>query len=70
MFVNRCLGRIMVIRWPKVISNTELWGATGEKRVILQIRMRKWRWIGHNLRKGDKSIEKQHWIVIHKKPED
>ena len=32
--------------------------------------MRKWRWIGHTLRKGDESIEKQHWIVIHREPED
>jgi hypothetical protein len=37
----------------------ELWEATGEKPIILQIRLRKWRWIGHTLRKGDESIEKE-----------
>jgi len=33
--------------------------ATGEKPVISIIRMRKWRWVGHNRRKGDESIGKQ-----------
>jgi hypothetical protein len=47
-----------IIRLPKTISNTQLWEATGEKRVILQIRMRKLRWISHTL-KRDESIEKQ-----------
>jgi hypothetical protein len=36
-FVNRCLRRIMGMRWAKVISDTELWEATGQKRVILRI---------------------------------
>ena len=49
----------MGIRWSKILSNTELWEAAGEKLIMLQIRMRKWRWIGHKLRKGDESIEKQ-----------
>jgi hypothetical protein len=42
-----------------MISNTQLWEATGKKPVLLQIRMRKWRWVGHTLRNGDESIEKQ-----------
>jgi hypothetical protein len=50
---------IMGIRWLKIISYTELWEAIGEKPVILQIRMRKWRLICHTSRKGDESIEKQ-----------
>jgi hypothetical protein len=37
----------------------ELWEATGEKPVALQIKKRKWRWIGHTLRKNDGSTEKQ-----------
>jgi hypothetical protein len=50
----------MGIRWPEVITNTELWEATGEEKpTILQIKMRKWRWIGHTLKKADKSTEKQ-----------
>jgi hypothetical protein len=31
----------MGIRWLKIISNTELWEATGDKPIILQIRMKK-----------------------------
>ena len=40
-FVNPCLRRIMGIRRPKIISYTELWEATGQKPIILQIGMRK-----------------------------
>ena len=47
------------MRWPTVISNTELCEATGEKPIILQIKIRKWRWIGYALRKRGESIEKQ-----------
>jgi hypothetical protein len=46
-------------RWSEIISNTELWEAAGETPVILQIRMRKWLWISHTLKKGDESIQKQ-----------
>jgi hypothetical protein len=35
-----------------------LWKATGEKPIILQITVRKWRWIGHTLMKGEESIKK------------
>jgi hypothetical protein len=60
MDVCVCVNRIIVgIKWPKVTTNTELWGATGEKPIILQSEMRKWRWIGHTLRKGNKSTEEE-----------
>jgi hypothetical protein len=51
--------RIIGIRWIKVISNIELWETTGEKTVMLQITFRRWRLIGHTLRNGKESIEKQ-----------
>ena len=47
------------MRWYEIISNTELWEAAGETPIILQIRMRKWLWIGPTVRKGDESIQKQ-----------
>jgi hypothetical protein len=47
----------MSIRWSKTTSYTDLWEATGEKSVTLQSRKRKWRSMGHALRKEDKSIE-------------
>lgn len=28
-YVNRCLQKVMGTRWPEVISDTELWAATG-----------------------------------------
>jgi hypothetical protein len=59
VFVNRGLRRILGIRWPEVVYSVELWKATGEKPVALQIKNRKWRWIGHTLRKNDGSTEKQ-----------
>ena len=43
--------RITDIRRLKVISNTELWEATGQKRIILKLIMRKWRWVSHTVRK-------------------
>jgi hypothetical protein len=44
--------------WPEVVCSVELWEATGEKPVAIQIKKRKWRWTGHTLRKNDGSIEK------------
>ena len=57
-FVNRCLRRILRIWWPNKISNKELWEKTNEEEIELQIKRRKWGWIGHSLRK-DRAIEKE-----------
>ena len=46
------------MHWPEVISNTELWERTHQTPVKDDIRMRKWRWIGHTLRKPDDCITK------------
>jgi hypothetical protein len=40
-----------------VISYEELWRRTGETEISIQIKGRKWTWIGHTLRKGNKAIE-------------
>ncbi|XP_039293351.1 uncharacterized protein LOC120353523 [Nilaparvata lugens] len=58
VFVNRCLRRIMGIRWPEVISNEALWESTCQDPIQMQIKRRKWRWIGHTLRKEEGAIEK------------
>jgi hypothetical protein len=50
-FVNRCLRYILRIWWPNIISNTDLWRVTGQEDINLEIRKRKFRWIGHTLRK-------------------
>jgi hypothetical protein len=57
-FVNRCLRRILSIHWPEVISNEELW-RTWETEISIQIRRRKWTWIGHTQRKGNETIERE-----------
>jgi hypothetical protein len=57
-FVNRCLRYILRIWWPRTISNKDLWKATGQADVNLEIRKRKFGWIGHTLRKEDGEIPK------------
>ena len=46
-FVNTCLRRILGIRWPDRISNTDLWERAGQEPLAKQILQRKWGWIGH-----------------------
>ena len=50
-FVNRCLRSIMGIHWLEVIRNEELWARAEQERIDIQIRRRKWGWIGRTLRK-------------------
>jgi len=57
-FVNRCLRFILRIRWPNIISNKDLWKATGQEDINLEIRKRKFRWIDHTIRKEDGEISK------------
>jgi hypothetical protein len=44
--------------WPNVIYNKELRKATGQEDINLEIRKRKFRWIGHMLRKENGEIPK------------
>lgn len=67
-FDNRCLRRILGLKWRKIISYTELWEGTGEEPVIIQIRMRKWRWIGHTL-KGMNALKSRYRTEIRMEPE-
>ena len=50
VFVNKCLKRILQIFWPTLISNEELWRRTKQRKVCEEIKMRKFRWLGHTLR--------------------
>ncbi|KAL9987664.1 hypothetical protein ACROYT_G002008 [Oculina patagonica] len=49
----------MGIHWPEVITNEELWTTTEQERINIQIRRRKWGWIGHTLRKTNCNVTKQ-----------
>jgi Reverse transcriptase (RNA-dependent DNA polymerase)/Domain of unknown function (DUF6451) len=55
-YVNRCLRYIMKIRWPRIISNQELWKLTDQVDINLEVRRRKYGWIGHTLRKNTDEI--------------
>ena len=49
VLVNRCIRRIMKIFWPVQISFQELWVRAKQKPIELEIRQRKWGWLGHTL---------------------
>jgi hypothetical protein len=48
----------MNIKWTDKITNEELWRITKQKPIEIQIKRRKWNWIGHALRKEAGAIEK------------
>ena len=58
VFVNKCLCIINRIFWPKTITNEELLNICSCQPVTTEIKNRKWRWIGHTLRKEDIDIAK------------
>jgi hypothetical protein len=62
--VNRCLRYILRICWPKIISNIDLWKVTRQEDINVEIRKRKFRWIGHTLRKEDKRYQSVHYFGI------
>ena len=48
----------MNIKWTDKITNEELWRITKQKSIEIQIKRRKWNWIGHILRKEAGTVEK------------
>ena len=48
----------MNIKWTNKITNEELWRITKQKPIEIQIKRRKWNWIGHTLRKEAGAREK------------
>ena len=59
VFINKCLRQILRIRWPEKISNQDLWARTGQQPVTDSILQKKWRWIGHSLRRAQPNIARQ-----------
>jgi len=41
IFINKCLRRIMNIKWTDKITNEELWRITKQKPIEIQIKSRK-----------------------------
>ena len=59
VFVNNCLRRILKIWWPQIISNSDLHSRCQEELIDVQIKRRKWKWIGHTLRKEAGDVTRQ-----------
>ena len=47
-----------MIKWIDKVTNEELWRITKQKPIEIQIKRRKWKWIGHTLRKEAGAVEK------------
>ena len=58
-FINKCLRRILKVYWPETIRNIDLWERTDQEPVEISMKRRKWRWIGHTLRKPANNITRQ-----------
>ena len=59
VFINKCLRKILGIYWPATINNSELWKSATTQSVDIIIRERKWKWLGHTLRKPNHNIAKE-----------
>ena len=57
-FHNTCLRKICKIYWPKKITNKDLYHKTQQCCIETEIKRRRWRWIGHILRKENEDISK------------
>ena len=58
-FINKSLRRILHLKWTDKVPNTTLWNTTKQLPIENEIKKRKWRWIGHTLRKPPESITRQ-----------
>ncbi|VDP45494.1 unnamed protein product [Schistosoma margrebowiei] len=59
VFINSCLRKILNIHWPDTIRNSLLWERTNQLPAEEEIRKRRWKWIGHTLRKSSNCIARQ-----------
>ena len=51
VFINKCLRKLLGIRWTDRITNEEVFRRTRQCPVGDEVGRRRWRWIGHTLRK-------------------
>lgn len=58
-FIDNCLRRILKIHWPDKVNNNDLWLKTQQIPVEDEIGRRRWRWIGHTLRKSVTNTTRQ-----------
>ncbi|PIK43013.1 hypothetical protein BSL78_20130 [Apostichopus japonicus] len=50
-FQFKCIRRILKIPWTELVSNDRIMQQTGINRISVEIRRRRWNWIGHIMRK-------------------
>ena len=56
VFQMSCLRKICRIFWPEKISNSKLLERTAQEPIIASITRRRWRWVGHTLRRDSDNI--------------
>lgn len=59
VLVNRYLRRLLGIFWPNTISNLDLHHKCHQDPIHIEIRRRKWNWVGHTLRRDANTISRQ-----------
>ena len=60
IFINKCLRQILHLKWFDRLPNADLWArANHQVPMHVQIRRRKWRWVGHTLRKKSTNLTSQ-----------
>ncbi|VDP45887.1 unnamed protein product [Schistosoma margrebowiei] len=59
VFINSCLRKILQIHWPDTISNNVPWERTNQIPAEEGIRMNRWKWIRHTLRKAPNCVTRQ-----------
>ena len=52
VFLHKCLRRILKIYWPMKVTNEEIRSRTNMEEITQQIKRRRWKLIGHVLRKS------------------
>ena len=55
-FHSSCLRKTCRIYWPQKITSKELYQRTGQRDITTVIMQRRWRWLGHVIRKDRDSI--------------
>uniref|UniRef100_A0A0L8HW01 Endonuclease-reverse transcriptase n=1 Tax=Octopus bimaculoides TaxID=37653 RepID=A0A0L8HW01_OCTBM len=58
-FINKCLRQILHLKWFNRVPNTNLWKRANQEPIPVQIRQRKWRWIGDTLQKEPSNVTRQ-----------
>ena len=55
-FHRKCMRKILKVFWPNQITNEELYHQTNTQPLSVTIKIRRWRWIGHVLRRDGNNI--------------